>query len=64
MHWLSAMATAPDRAEAASVAVLAKAPVAGRAKTRLASALGAAGAARLHRQLVLIELTNPPNLLN
>lgn len=56
MHWLSAMATAPDRAEAVSVAVLAKAPVAGRAKTRLASALGAAGAARLHRRLVLRTL--------
>lgn len=39
---------APARA---AVAVLAKAPVAGLAKTRLAPALGAAGAARLQRRL-------------
>ena len=54
------MATDPDHAElhtpGVSVAVLAKAPVAGHAKTRLAPVLGAAGAARVHRQLVLRTL--------
>ena len=54
------MATDPDHAElpipGGSVAVLAKAPVAGHAKTRLAPTLGAAGAARVHRQLVLRTL--------
>ena len=54
------MATDPDHAElpspGVSVAVLAKAPVAGHAKTRLAPNLGAAGAARVHRQLVLRTL--------
>ncbi len=35
------------------IAVLAKAPIAGFAKTRLIAALGAAGAARLHRRLVV-----------
>lgn len=49
------MATAPDSADAdlskVQVAVLAKAPIAGLAKTRLIPALGAAGAARLQRQL-------------
>lgn len=38
------------------LAVLARAPIAGKAKTRLIPALGAAGAARLHRQLVLQTL--------
>ncbi len=38
------------------VAVLAKAPLAGLAKTRLAPALGAAGAARLQRRLTRIAL--------
>jgi hypothetical protein len=54
------MATDLDHAELyipdVSVAVLAKAPVAGHAKTRLAATLGAAGAARVHRQLVLRTL--------
>ena len=50
------MATAPDRVEAVTVAVLAKAPLAGQAKTRLEPALGQAGAARAHRQLVLRTL--------
>jgi rSAM/selenodomain-associated transferase 1 len=38
------------------IAVFARAPVPGAAKTRLISALGAAGAARLHRRLVLDTL--------
>jgi rSAM/selenodomain-associated transferase 1 len=38
------------------IAVMAKAPLAGYAKTRLIPALGAAGAARLHRQLTLRTL--------
>lgn len=42
---------------ALSVAVLAKAPVPGHAKTRLAGTLGPAGAARMHRQLVLRSLS-------
>lgn len=50
------MAISPASAErdapAVDLAVLAKAPVAGLAKTRLIPALGAAGAARLHRQLL------------
>ena len=50
------MATAPDRVEAVTVAVLTKAPLAGQAKTRLAPALGPAGAARAHRALVLRTL--------
>lgn len=41
---------------AASVAVLAKAPIAGYAKTRLAAGTGGAAAARLHRRLVLDTL--------
>lgn len=41
---------------AAHVAVFARAPVPGTAKTRLIPALGAVGAARLHRQLVLRTL--------
>lgn len=44
-------------AGAAAVAVFAKAPVAGLAKTRLASALGVHGAARLQRHLTLQALT-------
>ncbi|MES3010870.1 MAG: TIGR04282 family arsenosugar biosynthesis glycosyltransferase [Pseudomonadota bacterium] len=39
-----------------AVAIMAKAPVAGLAKTRLAPALGAAGAARLQRRLTLQAL--------
>ena len=50
------MAIAPDRVEGLSVAVLAKAPVPGQAKTRLAAVLGPVGAARLQRQLVLRTL--------
>jgi rSAM/selenodomain-associated transferase 1 len=50
------MVTAPDRVEAVTVAVLAKAPLAGQAKTRLAPELGPAGAARAHRALVLRTL--------
>lgn len=52
------MATAPASAEAGplEVAVLAKAPLAGLAKTRLIPALGAVGAARFHRSLVLRTL--------
>lgn len=38
--------------EAVNIAIFAKAPVAGTAKTRLIPALGPAGAARLHRLLV------------
>jgi len=60
MFWPFVMATDPAPAEApglaVSVAVLAKAPVPGHAKTRLAGALGPVGAARLHRQLVLRSL--------
>ncbi len=61
------MATDPVNTESAKpsqaalgqvgVAVLAKAPVAGLAKTRLMPALGAAGAARLQRQLTCNTLT-------
>lgn len=57
------MAIDPNRAEHApadpdsvQIAVLTKAPVAGLAKTRLIPALGAQGAARLHRQLTLQTL--------
>jgi uncharacterized protein len=52
------MATSPDDMNTlpVEVAILAKAPVAGLAKTRLIPALGAAGAARLHRRLVLRTL--------
>lgn len=42
--------------EAAGIAVMAKAPDAGYAKTRLIPALGAKAAARLHRQLTLRTL--------
>jgi rSAM/selenodomain-associated transferase 1 len=52
------MVTVRVRAERVPVpvAVMARAPVAGRAKTRLAALLGPAGAARAHRQLVLRTL--------
>ncbi len=40
------------KAELVAIAIFAKAPVAGAAKTRLIPALGPAGAARLHRRLV------------
>ncbi len=43
--------------EAVHIAIFAKAPVPGTAKTRLIPALGARGAARLHRQLVQHALT-------
>lgn len=46
------MATDPVNPEPVHIALFAKAPVAGQAKTRLIPALGATGAARLHRQLV------------
>lgn len=42
--------------ESVAIAVMAKAPLAGYAKTRLAPALGARAAARLHRQLTLRTL--------
>ncbi|MEP7302492.1 MAG: hypothetical protein ABI699_13300 [Caldimonas sp.] len=42
------MTSHPPRVD---IAVLAKAPIAGFAKTRLIAALGPAGAARLHRRL-------------
>ncbi|MDO8789875.1 MAG: TIGR04282 family arsenosugar biosynthesis glycosyltransferase [Sulfuritalea sp.] len=43
--------------EDVAIAVMTKAPQAGYAKTRLIPALGAGGAARLHRQLTLRTLT-------
>ena len=46
----TAMRTPPDRVD---IAVMAKAPIAGFAKTRLIGALGAAAAARLHRRLAI-----------
>lgn len=45
----------PERTEATRVAILAKAPIAGYAKTRLEPALGADGAARFQR--LMIEAT-------
>lgn len=56
--WLGFMATPPAERTAlpVEVAILAKAPVAGWAKTRLIPALGAAGAARMHRRMVLRTL--------
>ena len=42
--------------EQVDIAVMSRAPVAGQAKTRLIPALGAHGAARLHRQLTLRTL--------
>ncbi|WP_291991581.1 TIGR04282 family arsenosugar biosynthesis glycosyltransferase [Candidatus Accumulibacter sp. ACC003] len=50
------MAIFRARAEALAVAVFARAPRAGAAKTRLIPALGAAGAARLQRRLTLHAL--------
>lgn len=50
------MATVPVRPDPVHIAILAKAPVAGLAKTRLIPALGAQGAARLQRQLTLRAL--------
>lgn len=48
MSWRAGTAQAPE----AVVIVFARAPVAGRVKTRLAAAIGARAAARLHAQLV------------
>ncbi|MEI8325210.1 MAG: TIGR04282 family arsenosugar biosynthesis glycosyltransferase [Betaproteobacteria bacterium] len=50
------MATLPGDPEAVHIAVLARAPTPGRAKTRLIPALGAPGAARLHRSMTLRTL--------
>lgn len=50
------MAIYPGSAEQPAVAVFARAPQAGAAKTRLIPALGAAGAARLQRRLALHAL--------
>ncbi|WP_313952884.1 TIGR04282 family arsenosugar biosynthesis glycosyltransferase, partial [Accumulibacter sp.] len=50
------MAMLPGRAERVAIAVFARAPLAGAAKTRLIPALGAAGAARLQRRLTLHAL--------
>lgn len=50
------MPTTPVSPGAVHIAVFARAPVAGAAKTRLIPALGAKGAARLHRTLVLQTL--------
>ena len=50
------MAIFPDSAEPAGIAVFARAPQAGAAKSRLIPALGAAGAARLQRRLTLHAL--------
>lgn len=50
------MATVRASADRVPVAVVARAPVAGRAKTRLSPLLGPAGAARAHRQLLLRTL--------
>jgi rSAM/selenodomain-associated transferase 1 len=51
------MAIGPAHREAVQVAVFAKAPVPGLAKTRLAATLGPAGAARLQRRLTLRALS-------
>ncbi|MBN8476863.1 TIGR04282 family arsenosugar biosynthesis glycosyltransferase [Sulfuritalea sp.] len=51
-----AIAAGEASGEPIGIAVMAKAPVAGYAKTRLIPALGAGGAARLHRQLTLRTL--------
>lgn len=48
----NAMVIDPARNEQVNVAILAKAPIAGAAKTRLIPALGAEGAARLQRELI------------
>src|SRR5512132_2769582 len=47
---------AEAQCQAVQIAVMAKAPIAGLAKTRLIPALGAAGAARLQRRLTLATL--------
>ena len=43
-------------AEPVGIAIFARAPVAGQTKTRLIPALGASGAARLHRQMIVSAL--------
>ena len=50
------MAMCRARAEPLAIAIFARAPLAGAAKTRLIPALGAAGAARLQRRLTLHAL--------
>ena len=53
------MATArlhPDTLQSVQIAIMAKAPIAGLAKTRLIPMLGASGAARLHRRLTRMTL--------
>lgn len=50
------MDTGPVPPESIEIAVMAKSPLPGYAKTRLIPTLGAAGAARLHRQLTLRTL--------
>lgn len=55
------METAARRADAARVAVFAKAPVAGEVKTRLIPLLGAADAAELHATLVRRTLATARN---
>lgn len=50
------MATRRVRTEAVDIAIFARAPLAGQAKTRLIPALGAAAAARLQRRLTLHAL--------
>lgn len=55
------MKTAAPRADAAQVAVFAKAPVAGEVKTRLIPLLGAADAAELHATLVHRTLATARN---
>ena len=52
MRWRNAMAMRPASAETIAVAVLAKAPVPGLAKTRLIPVLGADGAAALQARLI------------
>ncbi len=56
MNWRDAMDTGRVRVDQVPVAVMARAPVAGRAKTRLAPLLGDVGAARAHRLLLLATL--------
>lgn len=56
MGWPDAMDTSRVSVDQVPIAVMARAPVAGRAKTRLAPLLGAAGAARAHRLLLLATL--------
>ena len=54
--WRFAMAICRASPEPPEIAVFARAPQAGAAKTRLIPALGAAGAARLQRRLTLHAL--------